>query len=101
MCQPDGNSTSGSAAEATKAGPSPLLGAKLRQRVPSVAHPSTHLVVDFDAPPGSHVLNISLAHDVAPGEQPHRSTGQSGGTIVQVFLSPPETANSPSTSQNG
>jgi hypothetical protein len=40
-------------------------------------------------------------HDVAPGEQPHRSTGQSDGTIVHTFFAPPEASNSPFTSQNG
>jgi hypothetical protein len=101
MCEPDGSCTLGSLAAATNAGPSPFVGAKLRQCVPSVAQPRTHAVMLCDVPPGSQVVSVSPAQDVAPGEQPQRSTGQSGGTIVQTFFVPPDAENSPFTSQKG
>jgi hypothetical protein len=69
--------------------------------VPSAAQPSTQAVDVCDIPPESHVISMPLLHDVAPGEHPQRSTGQSGGTIVQTFFSPPAAANSPFTSQKG
>jgi hypothetical protein len=54
-----------------------------------------------DARSALHTESRLLEHVVAPGVHPQRSTGQFGGTTVQIFVSPPDAAYSPFTSQNG
>src|SRR5450755_3863978 len=90
-----GNSKSGSSAAILSAAARPFEGANSAQLVPSDEQPSVQSVVVTDMPLGSQTDCVPAAHFSAPGVQPHRSGGHSGGVTVQTFFSPPDSEYSP------
>jgi hypothetical protein len=79
------NTAGGSPTAAFIAESSPLLALKVAHRSFEAAQPSSQFTDVVDLPSALQVSKSLLEQVTAPGEQPHRSIGQSGGTIVQTL----------------